>query len=59
MRLVYNSNSTMYLPVGLQVRIAQETGSDGVFLREEHMRHYLDQGTRSRACATSWRASTR
>lgn len=44
MRLVYNSNSTMHLPVALQVRIARETGWDGIFLREEHVRRYLGQG---------------
>ena len=44
MRLVYNANSTMYLPVRMQVRIARETGWDGVFLREEHVRRYLAQG---------------
>ncbi len=44
MRLVYNSNSTMYLPVSLQVRLARETGWDGVFLREEHIHRYLGQG---------------
>ncbi len=44
MRLVYNSNSTMHLPVLQQIRLARETGWDGVFLREEHVRRYLDQG---------------
>ena len=44
MRLVYNSNSTMYLPVAQQVRLARETGWDGVFLREEHIRRFLGQG---------------
>ena len=44
MQLVYNSNSTMHLPVRLQVRLARETGWDGVFLRAEHIRRYLDQG---------------
>jgi sugar phosphate isomerase/epimerase len=44
MRLVYNSNSTMHLPVELQVRLARETGWDGIFLREEHVRRYLGQG---------------
>jgi len=44
MQLVYNSNSTMHLPVRLQVRLARETGWDGVFLREEHIRRYLAQG---------------
>jgi sugar phosphate isomerase/epimerase len=44
MRLVYNSNSTMYLPVSMQVRLARETGWDGVFLREEHIRRFLGQG---------------
>ena len=44
MRLVYNSNSTMHLPALLQVRLARETGWDGIFLREEHLRRYLAQG---------------
>src|SRR3954451_20723995 len=44
MRLVYNSNATMHLPVLMQVRIARETGWDGVFLRAEHVRRYLAQG---------------
>ncbi len=44
MRLVYNSNSTMHLPALMQVRVARETGWDGVFLRAEHLRRYLDQG---------------
>jgi sugar phosphate isomerase/epimerase len=44
MRLVYNSNSTMHLPVGLQIRLARETGWDGVFLREEHIRRFFAQG---------------
>jgi sugar phosphate isomerase/epimerase len=44
MQLVYNSNSTMYLPAMLQIRLAQETGWDGVFLREEHLRRYLAEG---------------
>ena len=44
MRLVYNSNSTMHLPVLMQIRIARETGWDGVFLRAEHLRRYLAQG---------------
>jgi sugar phosphate isomerase/epimerase len=44
MRLVYNSNSTMHLPALLQIRLAKETGWDGVFLREEHLRRYLAQG---------------
>jgi sugar phosphate isomerase/epimerase len=44
MRLVYNSNSTMHLPVLQQIRLARATGWDGVFLREEHVRRYLDQG---------------
>ena len=39
-RLVYNSNSTMHLPVRMQVRLARETGWDGVFLRAEHIRRY-------------------
>ena len=44
MRLVYNSNSTMHLPALMQIRVARETGWDGVFLREEHLRRYLAQG---------------
>jgi sugar phosphate isomerase/epimerase len=44
MRLVYNSNSTMHLPALMQIRVARETGWDGVFVREEHLRRYLAQG---------------
>jgi sugar phosphate isomerase/epimerase len=44
MRLVYNSNSTMHLPALMQIRVAKETGWDGVFLRAEHLRRYLAQG---------------
>ena len=44
MLLVYNSNSTMHLPALQQIRVARETGWDGVFLRAEHLRRYLDQG---------------
>ena len=44
MRLIYNSNSTMHLPALAQIRLARETGWDGVFLREEHLRRYLAQG---------------
>jgi sugar phosphate isomerase/epimerase len=44
MRLVHNSNSTMHLPVLLQARVARETGWDGIFVREEHVRRYLDEG---------------
>ena len=44
MRLVYNSNSTMYLPVSMQVRLARETGWDGIFLREEHIHRFLGHG---------------
>jgi sugar phosphate isomerase/epimerase len=44
MRLVYNSNSTMHLPALMQIRVARETGWDGIFLREEHVRRYLAQG---------------
>ena len=43
MRLVYNSNSTMYLPALMQIRVARETGWDGVFVRAEHLRRYLAQ----------------
>jgi len=48
MRLVYNSNSTMHLPVRMQARLARETGWDGVFLRAEHVRRYLDAGGETR-----------
>jgi sugar phosphate isomerase/epimerase len=41
MRLVYNSNSTMHLPVRMQIRVAKETGWDGIFVRQEHVRRYL------------------
>ncbi|MGH2465541.1 MAG: sugar phosphate isomerase/epimerase family protein [Candidatus Limnocylindrales bacterium] len=44
MQLVYNSNSTMHLPALMQIKLARETGWDGVFLREEHLRRYLAQG---------------
>lgn len=44
MQLVYNSNSTMHLPVLMQARVARETGWDGVFLRAEHIRRYLALG---------------
>ncbi len=44
MRLVYNSNSTMHLPALMQIRVAKESGWDGIFLREEHVRRYLAQG---------------
>ena len=44
MRLVYNSNSTMHLPALMQIRVARETGWDGIFVRAEHLRRYLDQG---------------
>jgi sugar phosphate isomerase/epimerase len=44
MRLVYNSNSTMHLPVLMQVRVARETGWDGIFVRQEHVRRYLAEG---------------
>ena len=44
MRLVYNSNSTMHLPALMQIRVAKETGWDGIFLRQEHLRRYLAQG---------------
>ena len=44
MRLVYNSNSTMYLPALQQIRVARETGWDGIFLRAEHLRRFLGQG---------------
>jgi sugar phosphate isomerase/epimerase len=44
MQLVYNTNSTMYLPIRLQIRLARETGWDGIFLREEHARRFLAQG---------------
>lgn len=44
MRLAFNSNSTMYLPALMQIRVARETGWDGIFVREEHLRRYLAQG---------------
>jgi sugar phosphate isomerase/epimerase len=44
MRLVYNSNSTMHLPALMQIRVARETGWDGIFVRAEHLRRYLAQG---------------
>ena len=44
MELVYNSNSTMYLPALMQIRVARETGWDGIFLRQEHLERYLAQG---------------
>ncbi len=45
MRLVHNSNSTMHLPALLQVRVAQDVGWDGIFLREEHIRGLSGSGT--------------
>jgi sugar phosphate isomerase/epimerase len=44
MRLVHNSNSTMYLPVLAQIEVARSTGWDGVFLRAEHLRRYRAAG---------------
>jgi sugar phosphate isomerase/epimerase len=44
MRLVYNSNSTMHLPALMQIRVARETGWDGIFVRQEHLRRYVAQG---------------
>ena len=44
MRLVYNANSTMHLPALMQIRVARETGWDGIFVRAEHLRRYLDVG---------------
>lgn len=44
MQLVYNSNSTMHLPALGQIRLARETGWDGIFLRAEHLRRYLALG---------------
>jgi sugar phosphate isomerase/epimerase len=44
MRLVYNSNSTMHLPALMQIRVARETGWDGIFVRQEHLERYLAQG---------------
>lgn len=41
MRFVHNSNSTMHLPVLMQVRVARETGWDGIFLRAEHIERYV------------------
>jgi sugar phosphate isomerase/epimerase len=43
-QLVYNSNSTMHLPALGQIRVARETGWDGIFLRAEHLRRYLELG---------------
>ena len=53
MQLVYNSNSTMHLPALAQIRVARETGWDGIFLRAEHLRRYLGLGY----SATSIRAA--
>jgi len=44
MRLVHNSNSTMHLPALAQIDLARSTGWDGVFLRAEHVRRYLNEG---------------
>lgn len=44
MQLVYNSNSTMHLPALGQIRVARETGWDGIFVRAEHLRRALDLG---------------
>jgi sugar phosphate isomerase/epimerase len=44
MRLVFNANSTMHLPVRMHVRLARETGWDGIFIRAEHVERYLSQG---------------
>jgi len=44
MRLVYNSNCSMHLLVRMQARVARETGWDGIFVRAEHVRRYLDEG---------------
>src|SRR5689334_19609572 len=44
MRLVFNANSTMHLPVRMHVRLARETGWDGIFIRAEHVERYLAQG---------------
>lgn len=44
MRLVFNANSTMHLPVRMHIRLARETGWDGIFIRSEHVERYLDQG---------------
>jgi len=44
MRLVYNSNSTMHLPVLMQIRVARDTGWDGIFVRQEHVGRYMAQG---------------
>ena len=43
-RLVYNSNSTMHLPILMQARVARESGWDGIFVRAEHLRRYLGLG---------------
>src|SRR5690349_6225680 len=34
----------MHLPVRMQARVARETGWDGIFVRAEHVRRYLDAG---------------
>lgn len=44
MRLVHNSNSTMHLPVLAQAAVARRAGCDGLFVRAEHVRRYLDVG---------------
>ena len=53
MKLVYNSNSTMHLPALMQIRVARETGWDGIFVRQEHVRRYLTEG----GDAASWRSA--
>jgi sugar phosphate isomerase/epimerase len=44
MRVVHNSNSTMHLPVLAQAVVARRAGCDGLFVRAEHVRRYLDVG---------------
>ena len=44
MRLVFNANSTMHLPVRMHARLARETGWDGIFIRAEHVERCLAQG---------------
>jgi sugar phosphate isomerase/epimerase len=44
MRVVHNSNSTMHLPVLAQAAVARRAGCDGLFVRAEHVRRYLELG---------------
>jgi sugar phosphate isomerase/epimerase len=34
----------MHLPALMQIRVAKETGWEGIFVRQEHLRRYLAQG---------------